>query len=268
MLKRLLILCLTVGGLSVNAALFAQDMPQVRVRASDWAIGGTMVAVALAHEVLIYDMNALEDEPLRFPFSGTQALAFTQDSFRYNDGEPVDVFRLALANHEVITIIQPRTLEILRVIDQPATALLWSNRDLELLAGYRDSVYVYDASWLHLIYGDGDEMYALENSITMPDSVESADSVRKDIVSLHQLENTLFIRWRYTLNYVNHGGEYYIVSQWPLTNEEAPTAAPDAMWDVLRQLEAVQFSENTQRLLVGRTWVDIESGQVIELPLE
>lgn len=256
----------------------AQEAERTIILAVDWTIGGTVVALALADEVLIYNMREPETPPLRFPFSGARALAFSEDSYKQYQDETVKVFRLAIGSANGITIIDPDTLEVLREIEQPASALRWLNNDLSLFVGGQDSVYIYFASKAR----DSEEPYALRYSLDLPPAPleNGGDDGIKRIRNIDIFGGALFVRWEFT----PRGGEggtlrvYPLVAQ-RLRDDETLTPAPDALWETLDAASRTLYADNNNRVLVIQRlpmvswvesvyWLDLESDQVIQLPID
>jgi hypothetical protein len=270
MVKRILVLFLILSVLSINAAS-AQSEPEVEILASALSDDGMFVALALRDEVLIFDMDNSTSASSRFPSSNTTALDFSSDRVRYEDGEAIDMFRVAIANYQNVTILQTRTLEVLHIIDQPATALVWNGN---LTTGFEDTVYIYDAAWYAFQGGSLPPLYNIEDSFILPDveGYEDYENTSKEILGLYELDYThaLLIRWSFVIDYGNHGHIIDSASVWDVSDirSRGLENAPSYVADLLRQLEEQQFSEDGERLLIGSTWINLESGQVVELPLD
>ena len=245
------------------------------VLAVDWAIGGTIVAVALPDEVLIYDMHNPDEPPRRFPSSITRALAFSQDSYRTYQGQTVKVFRLAIGSASGIKIIDPDTLEVLYEIDQPASALIWLNNDIRLFAGWQNTVYIYDANWLAA--RDNNNPYQLREQIALPEipPEQGGGNGGSQIKSIQHFNNQLYVRWLFTpaASGDGHGGTYFYAGYWADDDDPELTLADDGWWDLLFEADHTRYAAENTRVLVnngnrGVYWIDLQASQVIQLPIQ
>lgn len=235
---------------------------------SDWALGGRIVAIALPDQVQVYDMSDLDTPPLTIPTDNPRAVALSNDSSRRAGDDIHDVFRLAVGSPDGIVIVHPGTGDVLATVDQPATQLLWTANDHRLIAAYDNTITIIDTSWLDLVYNG--VPYQIEYQFTLnpplPDTYGTHYVWRID--HLFENEGRLIIAWQVQVETgSNFMPSYRGITTWSGSRADPPVHLPDHLWDVLEDAAQLQYSEARNRLLVDATWVDLNTGTVIMLPL-